>query len=118
MHYPEIILPLKLMSKARPRVTQRGVYMPKPYQDWRKECAALLRQSWDREPLDHPIGVEIDCYGTARGESTITWVLCSILLTKFSGLMTGLRSFRRRQLRITSARKKRAVGKFVSMTFD
>lgn len=68
MDYPEIILPLKLMSKARPRVTVKGVYMPKPYQDWRKECAKLLREKWEYDPIDHPIAVEIDCYGTARGD--------------------------------------------------
>lgn len=68
MNYPEIVLPIKLMSKARPRVTRNGTYMPKPYQDWRKECSKLLKNAWDREPIDHPISVEIDCYGTARGD--------------------------------------------------
>lgn len=68
MSYPEIVLPLRLMSKARPRVTSRGTYMPKPYQEWRKECADLLKKAWDRDPIDHPIAVEIDCYGTARGD--------------------------------------------------
>lgn len=68
MIYDEIVLPIKLMSKARPRVTSRGTYMPKPYQEWRKECARLLREAWKHEPIDHPIAVEIDCYGTARGD--------------------------------------------------
>ena len=66
--YPEITLPLRLMSKARPRVTSRGTFMPKPYQQWRKECADLLKEAWQLPPLDHPIAVEIDCYGTARGD--------------------------------------------------
>ncbi|MFZ9315674.1 MAG: RusA family crossover junction endodeoxyribonuclease [Candidatus Nanopelagicaceae bacterium] len=56
------------MSKARPRVTSRGTYMPKPYQEWRRECADILKQSWGLPPIDHPIAVEIDCYGTARGD--------------------------------------------------
>ncbi len=68
MEYPEITLNLRLMSKARPRVTARGAYMPKPYQEWRKECSELLRQSWRLEPIAHPIAVEVDCYGTARGD--------------------------------------------------
>jgi len=68
MSYPEIILPLRLMSKARPRVTSRGTFMPKQYQAWRKECADMLKIAWNREPIDHPIAVEIDCYGTARGD--------------------------------------------------
>lgn len=66
--YPEIILPIRLMSKARPRVTSRGTFMPKPYQEWRKECSDLLKKAWQRDPIDHPIAVEIDCYGTARGD--------------------------------------------------
>jgi Holliday junction resolvase RusA-like endonuclease len=68
MQYPEIVLPLRLMSKARPRVTSRGTFMPKPYQQWRKECSDLLKQAWDYDPIDKPIAVEIDCYGTARGD--------------------------------------------------
>lgn len=68
MKYPEIVLPIRLMSKARPRVTSRGAYMPKPYQDWRKECAEMLKNAWQRDPIDHPIAVEVDCYGTARGD--------------------------------------------------
>lgn len=68
MNYPEIIIPLRLMSKARPRVTRRGTYMPKSYQDWRKECKAYLVASWPYEPLNRPIAVEIDCYGAARGD--------------------------------------------------
>lgn len=68
MEYPEIILPIRLMSKARPRVTSRGAYMPKPYQDWRKECAEMLKKAWPHEPIAHPIAVDIECYGTARGD--------------------------------------------------
>jgi Holliday junction resolvase RusA-like endonuclease len=56
------------MSKARPRVTVKGTYFPKPYQEWRKECSRLLKNQWNRDPIDHPIAVEIDCYGTARGD--------------------------------------------------
>ena len=66
--YPEIILPIRLMSKARPRVTRFGTFMPKPYQEWRKECSDLLKKAWQRDPINHPIAVEIDCYGTGRGD--------------------------------------------------
>jgi Holliday junction resolvase RusA-like endonuclease len=68
MEYPEIYLPLRLMSKARPRVTRFGAYMPKPYQDWRKECVELLKEAWPYDPIDHPISVSIECAGAARGD--------------------------------------------------
>lgn len=68
MTYPELILPIRLMSKARPRLSKHGAYMPKPYQDWRKECSVLLKERWNLPPIDHPIAVEVDCYGTARGD--------------------------------------------------
>ena len=56
------------MSKARPRVTSRGTYMPKAYQDWRKECTKLLKESWSLPPIETPISVSIQVYGTARGD--------------------------------------------------
>lgn len=46
---------LEPCAKARPRVTARGTFMPKRYQDWRKKfvavwCATVPRYTWD-EPL-------------------------------------------------------------------
>jgi Holliday junction resolvase RusA-like endonuclease len=42
--------------------------MPKPYQDWRKECCHLLKNQWQQDPISHPISVDIECFGTARGD--------------------------------------------------
>lgn len=66
--YPEIILKVKLMSKARPRVTRNGTFMPKNYQDWRKEVAAQMVAQWSLPPIDTPIAVDIFCAGAARGD--------------------------------------------------
>ena len=46
---------LEPCAKARPRVTARGAYMPKRYQDWRKKfvamwCATVPRYTWT-EPV-------------------------------------------------------------------
>ena len=118
MHYPEIILPLKLMSKARPRVTQRGVYMPKPYQDRRKNVLPCYVNHGTENLLIILLVLRLIVMAPLEAMSTITWVLCLTLLTRFYGLMTGLRSFKKRRLPTTNARRKKAVGKFVSMTFD
>lgn len=66
--YPEILLKVKLMSKARPRVTRNGTYMPKNYQDWRKEVARQMKEQWALPPIDTPIAVDIECAGAARGD--------------------------------------------------
>lgn len=68
MKYPEVLLVLKLMSKARPRVTKNGTFMPRPYQEWRKECAKQMRDQWKLPPIETPIAVDILCVGTARGD--------------------------------------------------
>ena len=66
--YPEVILKVKLMSKARPRVTRNGTFMPKNYQDWRKEVARQMKEQWALPPIDTPIAVHISCRGAARGD--------------------------------------------------
>ena len=42
--YPTIFIKIKLMSKARPRVTRNGTFMPKNYQLWRKEVAKQMKE--------------------------------------------------------------------------
>lgn len=66
--YPEVLLKVKLMSKARPRVTRNGTFMPKNYQLWRKEVASQMREQWSLPPIDTPIAVHLDCAGAARGD--------------------------------------------------
>jgi Holliday junction resolvase RusA-like endonuclease len=68
MEYPEVRLNLKLMSKARPRVTKNGTFMPRPYQEWRKECMRQMKEQWSLPPITTPIAVDILCVGTARGD--------------------------------------------------
>ncbi|MBA2707195.1 MAG: RusA family crossover junction endodeoxyribonuclease [Gemmatimonadaceae bacterium] len=47
------------MSKARPRVTRFGTYMPKPYMQWRKEFEAMGRQQYPGPPLDMPVSITV-----------------------------------------------------------
>lgn len=59
------------MSKARPRVTRFGTYMPKPYMQWRKEFVALGIAQYAGPPLDMPAAltvVVITPSGKIRGD--------------------------------------------------
>lgn len=67
-NYPTIFIKIKLMSKARPRVTRNGTFMPKNYQLWRKEVAKQMKEQWTLPPIDTPIAVHISCAGAARGD--------------------------------------------------
>lgn len=68
MEYPTVRIDLKLMSKARPRVTKNGTFMPRPYQEWKKQCIQQMKDQWHLPAIDTPIAVDILCVGTARGD--------------------------------------------------
>lgn len=58
-----------LFSKARPRVTSRGTFMPKAYKDNQKEMRRQLEEQWgDRPALEGPLRLEIELYGEGRGD--------------------------------------------------
>lgn len=48
------------MAKARPRVTRRGTYMPKPYQQWRQKFCALVGRP--PKPLAGHLAIAIRIY--------------------------------------------------------
>lgn len=58
-----------LFSKARPRVTSRGTFMPKDYQDKRREMLRQIKEQYQGEPLDGPIRLELDVYGEGRADA-------------------------------------------------
>lgn len=58
-----------LFSKARPRVTSRGTFMPKDYRDKRKEMLRQIKEQYQGEPLEGPIRLELDVYGEGRADA-------------------------------------------------
>ena len=60
---------MPLFSKARPRVTSRGVFMPKEYRVKQKEMLRQVKEQWgDREPLEGPLRLTILLEGEGRGD--------------------------------------------------
>lgn len=59
---------MPLFSKARPRVTSRGTFMPKAYQDKRKEMVRQIKEQWHGAPLEGPIRLELRIKGEGRAD--------------------------------------------------
>jgi len=57
-----------LFSKARPRVTSRGTFMPKAYKDNQRELLAKVKEQYDGPPLKGPLRVEMELYGEGRAD--------------------------------------------------
>ena len=66
MIYLEIFHPL--FSKARPRVTARGTFMPKAYKDNQRELLAKVKEQYDGPPLQGPLRVEMELHGEGRAD--------------------------------------------------
>ena len=62
----EILHPL--FSKARPRVTSRGTFMPASYKKNQKELLAKVQEQYDGPPLEGPLRVEMELYGEGRAD--------------------------------------------------
>ena len=61
---------MPLFSKARPRVTARGTFMPKEYKAKQKEMRRQLQEQWgDNPPLEGPISLSIEIYGEGRADA-------------------------------------------------
>ena len=57
-----------LFSKARPRVTAAGTFMPAAYKKNQKELLAKVKEQYDGPPLEGPLRVEMDLYGEGRAD--------------------------------------------------
>lgn len=57
-----------LFSKARPRVTSRGTFMPAAYKRNQKELLAKVKEQYNGPPLEGPLRVEMDLYGEGRAD--------------------------------------------------
>ena len=57
-----------LFSKARPRVTSRGTFMPAAYKKNQKELLAKVKEQYDGPALEGPLRVEMELYGEGRAD--------------------------------------------------
>lgn len=57
-----------LFSKARPRVTSKGTFMPKAYKDNQRELLAKVKEQYDGAPLEGPLRVEMELHGEGRAD--------------------------------------------------
>lgn len=57
-----------LFSKARPRVTKHGTFMPAAYKKNQKELLAKVKEQYDGAPLEGPLRVEMELHGEGRAD--------------------------------------------------
>jgi len=70
MHSRELHIPLRPMSKERPRSFsgQSRPYMSRNYKLWMKDCVAVMQEWWIGPPLQKVKYVFIEHHGAARGD--------------------------------------------------
>lgn len=70
MHSRELHIPLRPMSKERPRSYQgqSRPYMSRTYKLWMKDCVAVMQEWWVGPPLQKVKFLEIEHHGAARGD--------------------------------------------------
>ena len=70
MHSRELHIPLRPMSKERPRSFQgqSRPYMSRNYKLWTKDCVAVMQEWWVGPPLQKVKFLEIEHHGAARGD--------------------------------------------------
>jgi len=44
----------------------RGAFMPPAYKEKQRKMRILIREQWDRPPLEGPMRLEIECWGEGR----------------------------------------------------
>lgn len=65
----ELTVNMCLFSKARPRVTKNGVFMPAAYTSKRKEMVRQLKEQWESPPLEGPLRLELRIKGEGRADA-------------------------------------------------
>ena len=70
MHSRELYLPLRPMSKERPRSFrgQSRPYMSRTYKLWMKDAVSIMQEWWVGPPLNKTKYVWIEHHGAARGD--------------------------------------------------
>ena len=68
--FKEINLPLRPISKPRPRsfMGQKRPYNPPNYKIWLEEARAHLKEQWELKPLEKVWRLEIFFYGAEMGD--------------------------------------------------
>lgn len=64
----ELTIYHKLFSKARPRVTRHGTFMPVAYRKNQKEMLEKIKEQYDGLPLEGPLRIEIQLWGEGRAD--------------------------------------------------
>lgn len=64
----ELKVNMPLFSKARPRVTSRGTFMPADYKKKQKEMLRQIKEQYLGDVLEGPLRVEIEIYGEGRAD--------------------------------------------------
>ena len=65
----ELTVEMALFSKARPRVTSRGTFMPVEYKKKQKEMVRQLKEQWEGPPLEGPLRLELRIKGEGRADA-------------------------------------------------
>ena len=70
MQTRELHIPLRPMSKERPRSFQgqSRPYMSRNYKLWMKDCVAVMQEWWVLPPLQKVEHIHIEHHGAARGD--------------------------------------------------
>ena len=63
-----ITVKMPLFSKARPRVTSRGTFMPKEYKLKQKEMLRQINEQYGGTPLEGPLRVDLELRGEGRAD--------------------------------------------------
>jgi Holliday junction resolvase RusA-like endonuclease len=65
------VVPMRCATKARPRVSRHGTYMPAEYMAWKASFAVHVRSHGMVEPLQGPVSltVAVEVTGCARGDA-------------------------------------------------
>lgn len=65
----ELTFNVPLFSKARPRVTTNGVFMPKQYMVNRRAMISQMKEQYEGQPLEGPLRLELNLFGEGRGDA-------------------------------------------------
>jgi Holliday junction resolvase RusA-like endonuclease len=58
----DVMVPLRGMPKARPRVTIKGTFMPPEYAEWRKDFGTLLKSALNKAKGEHKFIGPVEVY--------------------------------------------------------